>query len=174
MENTGKHPEEIVSDDPQPIAIALGEVLECAESIGRHKNLEATDGTFICWACADLQKRLVDVWPSQASLPSLHCEICLQAAKRRSTGQYVWKAINGIRYEFPTESDKDRQWRLMLRNMRHEPRLDREGASRLLANAKALPGAFEGSVRELTDAFHKRFGADTTVKPAYAGRYRDQ
>jgi heme oxygenase len=63
-------------------------------------------------------------------------------------------------YSFPRESNEARRWRLMRRNMRHEPELTHESAQRLLDAARKLPSANPKYVADLEWEFHERFGAE--------------
>jgi len=159
----------------EPIGKDLARIVgEAARNLAVARHLVASDGVVYCWGCVALQRRSAELSCEEATLPVLHCPGCLTLAQRRGAGHYVRRVVQGVSVEYPTEPDEKRRWRLLLRNMRSEERLDREGASRMLANAKALPGAFEGDVRELTAAFHQRFGHhDDAGRPSRAVRYRD-
>jgi hypothetical protein len=142
--------------------------------MARSKNLLCSDGvTILCWACVASQRRVLELEPKVATGPDLHCDTCRDLhARRQETAPYTRRTLNNVEYEFPTEPDEARRWRLMLAVMRHEQRLDRDLASSMLANAKAIPGAFEGDVRQLEEAYRKRFGHDT-INPTKSVRYRD-
>lgn len=157
----------------EPIGKSLGINDSHVADMAKSKGLVCSDGTVLCWNCVALQKRTPELEPAVATGPDLHCDSCREAHERRQErAPYTRRTINNVEYEFPTEPDETRRWRLMLQVMRHEQRLDRDLASSLLANAKALPGVFEGNVRELQEAFQKRFGHDTT-NPTRSVRYRD-
>lgn len=146
-----------------------------ARSMAAARKLVGRDGTVYCWNCTAMQRRTPELEAGVASLPSLHCDGCLALhARRQEEAPYTRRVVNGIEYEYPTDSDEERRWRSMIHNMQHEQRLDRESASRLLSNAKALPGAFDGNIAELTDAFLRRFGHEDAPRSSRPLRYRDE
>lgn len=157
----------------EPIGKSLGISDSHVADMARSKNLVCSDGRILCWNCVSLQRHTPEIEPALATGPHLHCSACLEVHQRKQErAPYTRRVINHVEYEFPTDGEEDRRWRLMLNVMRHEQRLDRDLASSLLANAKAIPGAFEGNVRELEDAYRKRFGHDT-INPTKSVRYRD-
>ncbi len=80
----------------------------------------------------------------------------------------------GFDYMQPRESDYAHQWRGMKRNMRHDERLDRASAQRLLDNARKLPGGKERDIAELEAEFRERFGDEQQQAPSRPGRFRDE
>lgn len=161
----------------EPIGKNLAPIVnEAARNLATARKLVASDGTVLCWNCVDLQRRTPELDCQAATFPTLHCADCLELyrLKRERTNAYTKREVHGITYEHPIEEDERHRWRLMVHNMKREQRLDRDGASKMLANANALPNAFEGDVRELTDAFFTRFGHDEGRPSSRGVRYRDE
>jgi hypothetical protein len=63
-------------------------------------------------------------------------------------------------YHHPRESDSDHQWRGLKRNMRHDDRLDRASAQRLLDKAMTLMTGTQRDRDELRAEFYDRFGQE--------------
>lgn len=65
-------------------------------------------------------------------------------------------------YRHPRESDDAHQWRCLKRNMRHDERLTKESAQRLLHAARELPSAKNRpqDLIELNGEFTERFGSE--------------
>jgi hypothetical protein len=159
-----------------PIGKNLAPIVnEAARNLATARQLVASDGTVLCWNCVDIQRRTPEVECQAATFPTLHCADCIERyrQKREKTNPYVKRVVHGITYEHPVESDHDYQWGRMIHNMKHGQSIDQESAARMLANAKALPGAFEGDTRELEAAYVARFGHYNS-KPNKSVRYRDQ
>lgn len=135
-------------------ALALGDLRQAAEDIGRSKRLQNVDGTWRCWAC-DTELDAFRV--------SLHCEFCEAQALERTRARDAKERA---------KSDEDWRWEAIARTMRSDQRLDREGAVRLLAKARELPSATTERMQGLNLLFDKRFdqpapGANWNT---YAGR----
>lgn len=76
-------------------------------------------------------------------------------------------------YRHPREGDEAHRWRCMKRNMRHDPRLERASAQRLLDNARKLPSGTEQDRDELAAEFYERFGQEQQSARLPPGRVLD-
>lgn len=76
-------------------------------------------------------------------------------------------------YRHPRESDDAHQWRCLKRNMRHDDRLDRAAATRLLDAARKLPNGSDKDRAELAAEFYERFGQEEQKSPLQKGSVRD-
>jgi hypothetical protein len=76
-------------------------------------------------------------------------------------------------YHHPRESDEQHQWRGLKRNMRHDNRLDRAAAQRLLDNAMKLETGTQTDRDELRAEFYGRFGQEQQSIHGANGRFSD-
>ena len=77
-------------------------------------------------------------------------------------------------YRYPRESNEAHQWRCLKRNMRHDERLDRAAALRLLNKALELPTGSPRDKDELRAEFYERFGKEQQSSPKLGnGEVRD-
>lgn len=79
---------------------------------------------------------------------SLHCEFCREQAANRKRKRAAARAA---------ESDEDWRWRALARAVASDPRLDREGALKLLQRARELPSFTAERMEGLNLVFDKRF-----------------
>lgn len=79
-------------------------------------------------------------------------------------------------YRYPREGNEAHRWRCMKRNMRHDERLTKESAQRLLHAARELPSAKQrpGDLAELNAEFTERFGAEAQPEEKVKTRYRNE
>ncbi len=65
----------------------------------------------------------------------------------------------GFTYKHPRESDEDHRWRCMKRNMRYSDALTKDGAQKMLENARKLTSCNDRDLSELQEEYNLRFGS---------------
>ncbi len=121
------------------MAGALGDLEAFARSYGRAKGLEQEDGTFLCWQCRT---------PLEPFHVSLHCEWCLDQARQRERAALA---------KLAAMPPADHLW-IGIAERIEGGELSREGAVRLLENARQRPDAAPHRLAWADAAFDKRYG----------------